>query len=98
MERRLGESNVLIEPKARQQSDWEDYAEREDVRGHTHFEAAKGEILQVVPHAVVVNQEIQHPVKHHIPPAASGITKQLLGDELAEREIEKINNFCNKSR
>ena len=65
---------------------------------HAQFEAAKGEILQVVSHAVVVNQEIQHPVKHHISPAASGISKQLRGYKFAEREIEKINNFCNKSR
>ena len=95
---RLGEGNVLIEPKACQQSDWENNTEREYMRGYTQFEAAEGKILQVVSHAIVVNQEIEHPVKHHIPPTTSGITKQLLRDEPMEREIEKINNFCNKSR
>ena len=68
------------------------------MRGYTQFEAAEGEILQVVSHAIVVNQEIEHPVKHHIPTTTSGITKQLLRDEPMERDIEKINNFCNKLR
>ena len=68
------------------------------MRGYTQFEAAEGEILQVVSHAIVVNQEIQHPIQYHIPPATNGITKQLLRDELTERDIENINNFCNKLR
>lgn len=38
----------------------------------------------------VVDQEIEHPVQHHVPTAAGRITKQLFGHQFPKRRIEKI--------
>ena len=75
MQRRPREGNILIEPKTCEKGDRKDYTERKDMRRHAHFKAANREILQVMPHSVIVNQEIQHPVQHHVPATTNSIAK-----------------------
>lgn len=46
----------------------------------------------------VVNQEIEHPVEHHVSTAAGGITEQLFRHHFAERRIEEIYYLCYELR
>ena len=41
----------------------------------------------------VINQEIEHPIQHHVSTATSCITEELRREPSAERTIEKVNNF-----
>jgi hypothetical protein len=41
----------------------------------------------------VINQEVQHPVEHHVSASARRITEQLLRHEFAEGRVEEINDF-----
>ena len=46
----------------------------------------------------VVNQEVEYPVEDHVSSAAGRVTEQLFRYQIAERTVEKINDFSDYLR
>ncbi len=71
-ERGLGKGDILIEPKACEEGDGEDNAQR----GYVGRKGDKAEVEHLVTQEEVVDQEIEYPVEHHVACAADAIAEK----------------------
>ncbi len=85
----MGEGDIFIQPKASEERDGEDDAERGDMRGKGY----ETEVEHLMAQKEVVNQEVKYPIEHHIACSANTVTEELHREKSAERTVEKVNNL-----
>lgn len=88
-QRRLCESNILVQPKTSKERYGKYNAQSSNMRRKSY----KTQIQHLMPKHKIIHQEIKHPVKHHIAHTANTITEKLLRTKTTERSVQPPDDF-----
>lgn len=83
------ETNMTRHPKSRQESD----GELKDKGSNVRCEGDETEAEDLSFEDIMIENIVQRPFQHQIQSTASPITEQLETHHLAERRVEKVNDF-----